>query len=97
MLALALPLSGPWAWVLADVRDSEGLAGAWVMAIVPLALVAAWDNVARIQARHADPDAWLPKLRAGVARLALYAAATATVLTLPITTLVYALTGVKPA
>ncbi|MYR45069.1 hypothetical protein [Streptomyces sp. SID5910] len=94
MLTLALPLSGPWAWILADVRDEESLAGAWVMAIVPLALVAVWDNVTRIRARQADPDEWLPRLRAGVARLALYAMATATVLTLPITTLVYALTGV---
>jgi hypothetical protein len=97
MLVAAFPLSGPWAWVLADVRDTESLAGAWVMAVLPLALVAVWDNAARIRARHADPDEWLPKLRAAAARLALYAGATATVLTLPLTTIVYWITGVKPS
>ncbi|MGW0566098.1 hypothetical protein [Streptomyces tauricus] len=97
MLFLALPVSGPWAWVLADVRDTEGLAGAWVMAIIPLALVAVWDNVTRIRAQQAHPDEWLPKARAALARLLLYAMATATVLTLPLTTLVYWITGVKPS
>lgn len=97
MLFLAFPLSGPWAWVLADVRDEKGLAGAWVMAIIPLACAAVWDNVCRIRAAQAHPEAWLPKGRATLARLLLYAMATATVLTLPLTTLVYALTGVKPA
>lgn len=94
MLFLAFPLSGPWAYVLADVRDEKGLAAAWVMAIIPLALAAVWDNVARIRAMQAHPDEWLPKGRAAAARLLLYAMATATALTLPVTTLVYAITGV---
>jgi hypothetical protein len=94
MCALALPVSGPWARVLDAVRHDEGLAAAWVMAAVVWALIAVWDNVVRIRARHADPDAWLPKLRAGLARLLLYAAILATTLTLPLTTAVYWITGV---
>lgn len=96
MAALAFPLSGPWAWVLAHVRDDTSLAGAWVMAVIPLATVAFWDNAARIQARHADPDLWGPRIRAAVARLALYATAEATALTLPLYSLVIVLTGVRP-
>lgn len=96
MCAAALPLSGPWAWVLADVRADTSLAGAWVMAVIPLATVAWWDNAARIQARHADPDLWGPRVRATVARLSLYATAEATALTLPLYSLVIILTGVRP-
>jgi hypothetical protein len=94
MVLLAFPVSGPWAKVLDSVRDEEGLPAAWVMAAIVWALAAVWDNVSRIRALHAHPDAWLPKCRAGIARLLLYAAITATVLTLPITTLVYWITGV---
>ncbi len=97
MLVLALPLSGPWAWVLTDVQEEKGLDAAWVMAIIPLALAAVWDNVTRIRALQAHPDEWLPKARAALARLILYAMATATVLALPLTTLVYWITGVKPS
>ncbi|WP_381562924.1 hypothetical protein [Streptomyces eurythermus] len=96
MCAAAVPLSGPWAWVLAHVRTDTSLAGAWVMAAIPLATVAWWDNAARIQARHSDPDLWGPKVRARVARLALYATAEATALTLPLYSLVTILTGVRP-
>lgn len=94
MVLLAFPASGPWAYVLADVRDEKGLAAAWVMDAVAWALVAVWDNVARIRALEAHPEAWIPKARAAVARLLLYAVVTATALTLPITTLVYWITGV---
>ncbi|MER7222610.1 hypothetical protein [Streptomyces rubradiris] len=94
MALAAFPLSGPWAWVLADVREQASLTGTWVIAVTPLAIVAWWDNAARIQARHADPDLWGPKVRATAARLVLYATAEATALTLPITTLVFWTTGV---
>ncbi|MFI8535374.1 hypothetical protein ACIGMX_34655 [Streptomyces aquilus] len=94
MVLLAFPVSGPWAFVLADVRDEKGLAAAWVIAAVVWALIAVWDNVVRIRAAEAHPEAWLPKIRALVARLLLYAVITATVLTLPLTTLVFWITGV---
>ncbi|MEV0115854.1 hypothetical protein AB0H77_21835 [Streptomyces sp. NPDC050844] len=95
-LFLGMPLTGPWAWVLDNVRDEESLAGAWVMALVPLLVLAFADNVYRIAAAGAHPDLWMPKIRAFVARVLLLAAVTATVLTLPIASLVYALTGVRP-
>lgn len=94
MVLLAFPVSGPWAKVLDSIRHDAGLPAAWVMAATVWALAAVWDNVSRIRARHADPDAWLPKCRAAIARLLLYAVITATVLALPITTLVYWITGV---
>jgi hypothetical protein len=94
MAAAAFPASGPWAWVLNDVRDEQGLGAAWVMAAFVWALIAVWDNVCRIRATEAHPEAWLPKLRAAIARWLLYAVITATVLTLPLTTLVYWITGV---
>ncbi|MFI5685880.1 hypothetical protein [Streptomyces sp. NPDC051636] len=94
LLALGFPLSRPWAHVLADARSNAGLAGAWVIAVIPLALVAFWDNVCRIRARHSDPDLWMPRIRAFVARLLLYAAVLATGLALPLATLVYGITGV---
>lgn len=94
---LALALAGPWGNVLASVRDEESLAGAWVMALIPLVIIAFVDNAKRAEAAGAHPDLWAPKWRAAIARLLLWAAVIATVLTLPITTLVYALTGVKPA
>ncbi|MFI0233136.1 hypothetical protein [Streptomyces sp. NPDC017086] len=96
MALAAIPLSGPWAWVLADVREQASLTGTWVIAVIPLAIVAWWDNAARIQARHSDPDLWGPKVRATAARLALYAGAEATALTLPLYSLVIILTGVRP-
>ncbi|WP_225825621.1 hypothetical protein [Streptomyces naphthomycinicus] len=96
MCACAFPLSGPWAWILADVREDTSLAGAWVIAVIPLAIAAWWDNAARIQARHADPDLWGPRIRATAARLALYAMAEATALTMPVFSLVIILTGVRP-
>ncbi len=96
MALTAFPLSGPWAWVLADVREQASLTGTWVIAVIPLAIVAWWDNAARIQARHSDPDLWGPRVRATVARLALYATAEATALALPLYSLVIILTGVRP-
>ncbi|HEY6114866.1 MAG TPA: hypothetical protein VI172_02810 [Candidatus Dormibacteraeota bacterium] len=95
--ACGLGLSGPWAWVLASVRDKESLTGAWVMAAVPLIVVAFLDNARRVEAAAAHPDLWAPKWRAALTRTLLWALVEATVLTLPITTLVYALTGVLPS
>jgi FtsH-binding integral membrane protein len=97
LATLSLTLAGPWGAVLASVRDEESLAGAWVMALVPLTVLAFLDNARRAEAVGADPDLWAPKWRAAAVRFLLWAAVLATVLTLPITTLVYALTGVKPA
>ncbi|MFF9285417.1 hypothetical protein [Streptomyces griseosporeus] len=97
LAALSFPLAGPWASLLASVRDEASLAGAWVMAVIPLIVLAVLDNARRVEARNADPDLWAPKWRAALARLLLWAAVIGPALTLPITTLVYALTGVKPA
>ncbi|WP_202551117.1 hypothetical protein [Streptomyces sp. SID8352] len=94
---LSLTLAGPWGALLAAVRDEESLAGAWVMASIPLIVLGLLDNARRVEALHADPDLWAPKWRAATVRLLLWAAVLGTLLTLPITTLVYALTGVKPA
>jgi hypothetical protein len=94
--AAGFTLCGPWAWVLAHVRDEESLAGAWVMALIPLAVIAVLDNARRIEALHAHPDLWGPRFRAALTRTALWTAGLATVLTLPVTTLVYVVTGVKP-
>lgn len=94
MAVLAFPISGPWAYVLADVRDEKSLAAAWVMAAVVWALIAVWDNTCRIRALEAHPEAWMPKVRARLARLLLYAVITATCLTLPLTTAVFWITGV---
>ncbi|WP_328439350.1 hypothetical protein OHA71_23720 [Streptomyces sp. NBC_00444] len=91
--AAGFVLCGPWAWVLASVRD-ESLAGAWVMALIPLTVLAFVDNARRIEALHADPELWAPRLRAAIARVLLWAAVLATGLTLPVTTIVYAITGV---
>lgn len=94
-LLCAGPVSAPLAWALAEVRDGQGLAGAWTLAAIPLAVLALLDNARRIEAKHADPDLWAPKLRAARARILLDAALIATATTLPITTVVYALTGVR--
>ncbi|WP_190040285.1 hypothetical protein [Streptomyces fructofermentans] len=95
--AAGFALCGPWAWVLASVRDEEGLAGAWVMALLPLCVVAYVDNVRQSDARTAAPDLWAPRIRAFTTRSLLWAGVFAIALTLPVTTLVYVLTGVKPS
>lgn len=97
LAVLSLILAGPWARLLTTVRDEESLAGAWVMALIPLVIIAFVDNARRAEAAGAHPDLWAPKWRAALARFLLWAAVIGTVLALPITTLVYALTGVKPA
>jgi len=94
--AAGFTVCGPWAWVLKDVRDDgpNGLAGAWVMALIVLTLIAVWDNACRIAAKHADPEHWAPRIRAAVARTLLWAALIGIALTLPITTAVFFFTGV---
>ncbi|MEW1638636.1 hypothetical protein AB0469_31830 [Streptomyces sp. NPDC093801] len=94
-LLCAMPVSTPWAWVLASARDSQGLAGAWTLAAIPAAVLALLDNARRVEAAAAHPDLWAPKLRAIRARILLDAALIATATTLPVTTLVYAITGVR--
>ncbi|MFD3802626.1 hypothetical protein ACFWTC_03135 [Streptomyces sp. NPDC058619] len=94
-LLCAGPVSAPLAWALAGVRDSQGLAGAWTLAAIPIAVLTLLDNGRRVEAEHAIPELWAPKLRAIRARILLYAALTATATTLPATTLVYVLTGVR--
>lgn len=94
---LSLTVAGPWSAVLVAVRDEASLAGAWVMALIPLVILGFLDNARQVEARHADPDLWAPKWRAALFRTLLWAAVLATVLTLAITTLVYWITGVKPA
>ncbi|MFE3578732.1 hypothetical protein [Streptomyces vinaceus] len=89
-------LAAPWAYVLAAVRDSQGLAGAWTIAIVPLAILTLLDNARRVEAAAAHPDLWAPKLRAARARILLDAALIATATTLPVSTIVYLITGVRP-
>ena len=95
---LGFIICGPWAWVLNDVRNSKngGLPGAWVMAVIPLVVLGFLDNARRIEAAHAHPDLWVPKLKAAVARVFLWAAVIATALTLPVSTIVFLITGVQP-
>ncbi|MFF3891372.1 hypothetical protein [Streptomyces sp. NPDC001914] len=95
LATLALSLAGPWAHVLDSVQEEESLAGAWVMALGPLIVIALADNAYRVAAA-ASGELWLPKVRAAVARFLLWAAVIGTCLALPVTTLVYALTGVQP-
>ncbi|MET8297413.1 hypothetical protein ABZW02_25645 [Streptomyces sp. NPDC005180] len=95
-LLCAGPISAPWAQALASIRDSQGLAGAWTLAVIPLTVLALLDNARRVEAAGANPDLWRPKIRAALARILLDAALIATATTLPVTTITYALTGVRP-
>lgn len=92
----ALPLSGPWAAVLVHVRDEQSLAGAWTIAVIPLVVLGLLDNARRVEALHAAPDLWGPRIRAALTRTALWTAVVSTVVALPINTAVYLLTGVRP-
>jgi hypothetical protein len=86
---------GPWAWLLTALREGQGLAAAWVAALIPLVVIAFIDNARRVEALHADPDLWWPRLKAVIARVLLWAALEATALALPLTSLVYWITGVQ--
>jgi hypothetical protein len=88
-------LCGPWAYVLASARSEAGLGAAWVIATIPLTIAGFLDNARRIEALHANPELWAPRVKAAIARTLLWALAEATALTLPITTLIYAITGVS--
>ncbi|MGS2588074.1 hypothetical protein [Streptomyces hebeiensis] len=89
-----LPLTGWWSDALAAVRDNAGLTGAWVLAAIPLGITAMADNVYRIAAAAAHEDLWPPKIRAFSARTLLWSTTLATGLALPLTTIVYWITGV---
>ncbi|MDX2700789.1 hypothetical protein [Streptomyces ipomoeae] len=91
-----LMVCGPWAWTLTEIRD-ESLPGAWVTAVIPLTVLGFLDNARRVEALHADPELWLPRVRAAIARTLLWAAGIATALALPISTVIYVLTGVRPS
>lgn len=88
-------ICGPWAWLLTAAREGQGLAAAWVAALIPLLISAFIDNARRVEALHADPDLWLPRLKAVVARVVLWAFLEAAALALPVTSLVYWITGVQ--
>ncbi|MEX3101228.1 MULTISPECIES: hypothetical protein [unclassified Streptomyces] len=90
-------ICGPWAWVLLSIRDTGSLAGAWVTAIIPGAILYLLDNARQVEADHADERLIAPRIRAAVTRTLLWAAAEAATLTLPVTTLVYLITGVQPS
>ncbi|MGW1814088.1 hypothetical protein ACWCQM_11080 [Streptomyces sp. NPDC002125] len=91
---VGLPLTSGWAGVLIDVRDEASLAGAWVMATIPLAVVAVADNHYRVTAR-ATPDLWAPRARAAAARVLLWGTVLSAATALPVATIVYAFTGVR--
>ncbi|MFE4691242.1 hypothetical protein ACFRH6_14430 [Streptomyces sp. NPDC056749] len=91
---VGLPLTSGWAGVLIDVRDEASLAGAWVMATIPLAVAAVADNHHRITAR-VHPDLWAPRARAAAARVLLWVTILGAAAALPIATVVYVLTGVR--
>ncbi|MEU0675457.1 hypothetical protein ABZ330_21700 [Streptomyces sp. NPDC006172] len=94
--AAGSPLAAQWADVLADARTEASLAGAWVIALVPLGVVALVDNVLAVTAANAAPRLWLPRLKAAASRAALWALLAGTAVALPVVTLVYVITGVHP-
>lgn len=92
----AWPLAARWADVLGDARAEAGLAGAWVIALVPLGVVALVDNVSAVTAANAAPRLWLPRIKAAASRVALWALLIGTAVALPVMTVVYVVTGVQP-
>lgn len=95
-IIVGLPLTGWWAMVLTAAHTEVSLSGAWVVAAIPLTITAFADNVYRAAAAGAHPDLWAPKIRAFVARTLLWSAVISTALSLPIDTLSFILTGVRP-
>lgn len=96
LILASSPVAAAWADVLTAARDEAGLAGAWVIALVPLAVVAFADNVYSTAAAGAAPQLWAPRIRAAAARYLLWAALCATAVALPVATIVYIITGVRP-
>lgn len=92
----SLPIATPWAAALDACRTEAGLGAAWVVALVPLGITAFADHIRRIEAAGAHPDLLPPKVRAAVCRVLLYAQVIAIGIALPVTTLVYVITGVQP-
>ncbi|MCX5201063.1 hypothetical protein OG897_06250 [Streptomyces sp. NBC_00237] len=90
------PVTTWWTDVLGTARTEAGLAGAWVIALIPLGILMFADQVYRVAAAGAAEELWLPKARAAVARTLLWSALIATAIVLPVITAVYVLTGVRP-
>lgn len=95
-LVAGWPVTTWWADVLGTARDEAGLAGAWVIALIPLAALVFVDQVYRVAAAGAAEDLWAPKIRAAAARTLLWSALIATCIALPFLTIIYVLTGVRP-
>jgi hypothetical protein len=89
------PAAMEWADVLGDARTEAGLAGAWVIALVPLGVVALVDNVWGVTAANSAAGLWLPRIKAAASRAALWALLIGTAVALPVLTLVYVVTGVR--
>jgi len=85
-----------WADVLGDARAEAGLAGAWVIALVPLGVVALADNVWSVGVANSAAGLWLPRIRAAASRVALWALLIGIAAALPVMTVVYVITGVQP-
>lgn len=92
--AASLPIATPWAAALGACRYEAGLGAAWVLALIPLGITVFADNVRRIEAAGAHPDLLPPKVRAAVCRVLLCAQVIAIGIALPVTTIVYVITGV---
>ncbi|MEE4598241.1 hypothetical protein V2J94_41470 [Streptomyces sp. DSM 41524] len=92
--AASLPIATPWAAALGACRYEAGLGAGWVLALVPLSITAWIDNIRRIELAGAHPDLLPPKVRAAIARVLLYAQVIAIAIALPVTTIVYIITGV---
>jgi hypothetical protein len=95
---LAMPAGTAWARVLHALHQHDGLAGVWVIAATPLAVLAFADNAYRLDAA-ANPRRWSCKIRAAAARWLLWTTVIGTGLALPaviIATATYILTGATP-
>ncbi|MFC9752998.1 hypothetical protein [Streptomyces sp. NPDC056921] len=94
-IAAGLPLTDAWSGLLALLRDDASLTSAWVVAAIPLGIAALADNHHRITAAGANPDLWMPKIKAAGARIVLWSLTLSTGLALPLTTVIYWVTGVQ--
>jgi hypothetical protein len=90
------PVTTWWADVLGSAREEAGLAGAWVIALIPLAILVFADQIHRVAAAGAAEDLWIPKAKSAVTRTLLWSALIATCIALPFLTVAYVLTGVRP-
>jgi hypothetical protein len=91
-IVLGLPLTAAWSHAVHQCAAETSLAGGWVLALVPLGIVAFADNV---YGAAAHAKRWAPKIRAFGARVLLWVAVLGAVTALPILTIVYLVTGVR--